>query len=62
MPTYLWKCKLCQQQTELQAAIADRDQAPDTVLGDCTHDWQRIIAPTSFVLEGGGWYSQGYSK
>lgn len=60
---YLWRCKTCGQTEEVDRPLADID-VPPPKFGpkDCMHDWQRLISPSSFILNGGGWYKQGYDR
>jgi len=59
MPIYEYRCQECQQTfEEWQKDFAERP-APCPVCG-CKAE--RLISSTSFVLKGGGWYSDLYSK
>ena len=59
MPIYEYRCQECQQTfEEWQKDFADR-QVPCPVCG-CKAE--RLISSSSFVLKGGGWYSDLYSK
>ncbi len=59
MPIYEYRCQDCQQTfEEWQKDFVDR-QVPCPVCGAKS---ERIMSSTSFVLKGGGWYSDLYSK
>lgn len=59
MPIYEYRCTECQQTfEEWQKDFAER-QVPCPV---CGAKAERLISSTSFVLKGGGWYSDLYSK
>lgn len=59
MPIYEYRCQDCQQTfEEWQKDFTDR-QVPCPVCGAKS---ERIMSSTSFVLKGGGWYSDLYSK
>ena len=59
MPIYEYRCQECQQTfEEWQKDFTDR-QVPCPVCG-CKAE--RLISSSSFVLKGGGWYSDLYSK
>jgi len=59
MPIYEYRCQECQQTfEEWQKDFADR-QVPCPVCGGKA---ERLISSSSFVLKGGGWYSDLYSK
>lgn len=59
MPIYEYRCNECQQTfEEWQKDFAER-QVPCPVCGAKS---DRLISSTSFVLKGGGWYADLYSK
>ena len=59
MPIYEYRCQDCQQTfEEWQKDFTDR-QVPCPVCGAKS---ERIMSSTSFVLKGGGWYTDLYSK
>jgi predicted nucleic acid-binding Zn ribbon protein len=59
---YIWRCKSCGRTEEVDRPLADIDVPPESGHGDCKHTWQRLIAPSSFILTGGGWFKQGYDR
>ncbi|GFK95375.1 hypothetical protein NNJEOMEG_03237 [Fundidesulfovibrio magnetotacticus] len=59
MPIYEYRCQECQQTfEEWQKDFAERP-VPCPVCGGKS---ERLISNTAFVLKGGGWYSDLYSK
>jgi len=59
MPIYEYRCQECQQTfEEWQKDFAER-KVPCPVCGGKA---ERLISSSSFVLKGGGWYSDAYSK
>lgn len=69
MPLYEYKCPVCEATVEVLQShaapapvcdcIAKNDPAPN---GDGRTEMRRLVAKTSFVLNGGGWYKDGYAK
>ena len=60
MPIYEFMCEECQLKFErLQHYDADHPQCPE--LG-CQGVIVKLISAPSFVLKGGGWYKDSYSK
>lgn len=60
MPKYNWKCQKCEAVTEVDVPIRDYDKPVSC--SECgSEDTKRLISGgTSFVLEGGGWFKDGY--
>ena len=58
MPIYDFKCKSCEHTFEVLQKYSD-DNPP---CEECGKDTERLISKTSFILKGGGWYKDGYSK
>ncbi len=60
MPIYEYACEKCEREFEVEQRITD-----DPVKS-CPHckskKIKRLISRTSFVLKGGGWYSDLYSS
>ena len=63
MPTYCYKCDQCGE--------FETEHSINTTLEECptckengrkSNPPKRLITGTSFVLKGGGWADQGYSK
>ena len=59
MPIYEYRCQECQQSFEEWQKDFSEHQVPCPVCGGKA---ERLISSTSFVLKGGGWYSDLYSK
>ena len=60
MPIYEYRCDKCDREFEVEQRITDPP------LGSCpkcrSRKLRRLISQTSFVLKGGGWYSDLYSS
>jgi putative FmdB family regulatory protein len=60
MPIYEYQCKACQHEFEREQRITEEP------VKDCPKcgapQARRLISRTSFVLKGGGWYSDLYSS
>src|SRR5262245_66685154 len=60
MPIYEYRCDKCEREFEVEQRITDPP------LGACpkcrSRKVRRLISQTSFVLKGGGWYSDLYSS
>jgi putative FmdB family regulatory protein len=60
MPIYEYLCKGCGHEFEREQRITDK---PVRTCPQCkARKVQRLISQTSFVLKGGGWYSDLYSS
>jgi putative FmdB family regulatory protein len=60
MPIYEFMCEDCKLKFErLQHYDADHPPCPEP---DCEGIVVKLISAPSFVLKGGGWYRDGYSK
>ncbi len=59
MPLYEYECQSCHTHSEVSQSIHD---AALTVCDKCGGPLVRLIGATSFVLKGGGWYKDLYSK
>lgn len=58
MPIYEFKCKDCDTNTEVMQKYSDAPPDCDK----CDKPMTKKVSSTSFVLVGGGWYRDGYSK
>jgi len=60
-PIYDWQCKKCKQYTEIDRRMSESDKPPEKCK-HCEHEeLSKVISKgTSFHLEGGGWFSDGY--
>jgi putative FmdB family regulatory protein len=60
MPIYEYQCSKCETDFEVEQRITDD---PVKTCPDCrSRKVKRLISQTSFVLKGGGWYSDLYSS
>lgn len=61
MPTYEYCCKNCQHAWEEEQSIRD---VASTFCPACEKESasRLISAGTGFILQGGGWYKEGYSN
>ncbi len=60
MPIYEYACEKCGSEFELERRITD---APVKICPSCkSRKIKRLISRTSFVLKGGGWYSDLYAS
>jgi putative FmdB family regulatory protein len=60
MPIYEYACEKCESEFEVEQRITD---APLKTCPRCrSRKIKRLISNTSFVLKGGGWYSDLYSS
>jgi putative FmdB family regulatory protein len=60
MPTYEYQCEKCEHEFEREQRISD---PPVKTCPECrSRKVKKLISRTSFVLKGGGWYSDLYSS
>ncbi|MCL2341334.1 MAG: zinc ribbon domain-containing protein [Proteobacteria bacterium] len=59
MPVYEYECSGCQKILEVQQRMTDE---PLSVCPECGAGMRKLISRTSFLLKGGGWYTDGYSN
>jgi putative FmdB family regulatory protein len=60
MPTYEYSCAACGHEFEAEQRITD---PPIRTCVRCQEDTViRKISRPSFILKGGGWYADGYSR
>ena len=62
MPLYDWKCPKCSATTTVTRRMSEYETPPEKC-SECgeTEGLERTIAGgTSFNLEGGGWFKDGY--
>jgi putative FmdB family regulatory protein len=60
MPVYEYICKACDHEFEREQRISDNPLKKCPACGAMKA--KRLISRTSFVLKGGGWYSDLYSS
>ena len=61
MPTYTAKCQKCETEFEYQASIL-HEEAPPCIKCQSTADKIWTSPEGGFILKGGGWAKDGYSK
>src|SRR4051812_19580436 len=59
VPIYVYECEKCGHQFEYMQSMAEPAK---TECEACQGKLMKIIAPTAFVLKGGGWYKDLYSS
>ncbi len=60
MPIYEYKCNECNSTFEEIQKFSD---APIEICRHCSStEVEKLISQSSFVLKGGGWYADGYTK
>jgi len=60
LPTYEYMCEKCEHEFEREQRISD---PPVKTCPECrSRKVKKLISRTSFVLKGGGWYSDLYSS
>ncbi len=60
MPTYEYMCEKCEHEFEREQRISD---PPVKTCPECrSRKVKKLISRTSFVLKGGGWYSDLYAS
>lgn len=57
MPVYEYKCTSCNEEVEVIQKMTDD---PLSVCSSCGGELKKLIANTSFVLKGSGWYVTDY--
>jgi putative FmdB family regulatory protein len=60
MPVYEYLCKACDHEFEREQRISDKPLKKCPACGSMKA--KRLISRTSFILKGGGWYSDLYSS
>jgi putative FmdB family regulatory protein len=59
MPIYEYRCRNCEHEFEKIQKISDR---PVRTCPACGGRTEKLVSRSAFVLKGGGWYAQGYSR
>lgn len=57
MLTYEYKCKSCEHHFETEQRITDE---PLKTCPKCEGEISRLISNGNFILQGSGWYRDGY--
>ena len=61
MPIYTYKCKKCGNEMEkIHTTIPKNDKI--VICSNCKYIMKKQISSTNFILKGGGWANDGYSK
>ena len=58
MPIHEYQCNQCGKSIE----IWEGKDFKDVYCTKCKKEMKRIISGSTFILKGGGWYSEGYNK
>ncbi len=59
MPIYEYECQKCKKHFEYTQSMKEPKK---TTCEECGGALERLISPSGFVLKGGGWYKDLYSK
>jgi putative FmdB family regulatory protein len=59
MPIYEYRCKACGDTFEVLQKFND---APLRECRHCSGELEKLLSRTAFVLKGGGWFADGYSR
>ena len=59
MPIYEYECQKCHRRAEYMQKISE---SPKSKCEWCAGKLERLISSSGFVLKGGGWYKDLYSK
>jgi putative FmdB family regulatory protein len=59
MPIYEYRCKSCGKVFEVIHRAGERQLR---TCRDCSGRLEKLVSRTAFLLKGGGWYAEGYSK
>jgi putative FmdB family regulatory protein len=59
MPIYEYRCKSCGNVVEVIQRIGDR---PLRKCRECSGRMEKLVSRAAFILKGGGWFAEGYSK
>jgi putative FmdB family regulatory protein len=63
VPIYRYKCRACEHELELTQTVKEGEEYKERIK-DCPEcgesEWRRVMSPSSFQLQGRGWYKNGY--
>ena len=59
MPIYEYRCTKCGHTIEIIQKISER---PLRRCPKCSGRLEKLVSRAAFMLKGGGWYAEGYSK
>lgn len=61
MPLYHYKCKACERRFAVKEDRMNTNKERECIeIPFCNGIAERIVAPSSFKLKGGGWFKDGY--
>jgi putative FmdB family regulatory protein len=60
VPIYEWKCDDCKEVTEVDKKISEYNDPVDCGSCGSANTKRQIPSGTTFNLEGGGWFKDGY--
>lgn len=60
MPIFEYECEKCKKITEKYVMTNYENEY--TICNGCGNKAKKIISNSTFVLKGGGWFAEGYSK
>ena len=60
MPKYPWKCDECEEITEVDRKMTEYDDPVTCMVCGSDKTKRQISTGTTFNLEGGGWFKDGY--
>ncbi len=59
MPIYEYRCRRCGHTLEVIQKFSD---PPRRKCPECSGRLERLVSRTAFILKGGGWYADDYTK
>ena len=59
MPIYEYGCTACGHNFEMMQKVSDE---PVSICPECGAKTEKLMSTSAFVLKGGGWHADGYSK
>jgi putative FmdB family regulatory protein len=59
VPTYVYECQACGERVEHVQSIKEPAK---TTCERCGGKLERVITPAGFILKGGGWHKDLYTK
>jgi putative FmdB family regulatory protein len=62
MASYLWQCRKCERGIEIQRPMKDYQVGPDNACECGANDYERVIEPSRFILQGTGWHRDEYNR
>jgi len=61
MPIYEFRCRDCSHRSE--KLVRNELAISDCTCDDCgSNKLERLMSSSTFILKGGGWYADGYTK